>query len=255
MNLNFTPSFYDGQVGKLAYDQQKGSSPGIIFLHGFNSDMLGGKATALAEFCAQQNNGRQQAYLRFDCRAHGQSEGEFKDFTIGGALQDALAMLDDLTDGKQIIVGSSMGGWLAFLLALYRPERIAAIIGLAPAPDFTDQIYFDDLTDDQRREVDKTGECLLSSDYGGHYLITKKLIEDGRNHFVIGRLREIKCPLRIMHGKKDDDVRWQQSNDIIARWGGADKAVTFIDDGDHRLSRDADIDLLKTCLTDLLVQI
>nr|HRJ12852.1 alpha/beta hydrolase [Alphaproteobacteria bacterium] len=121
--------------GHISYLQQSGAQPGVIFLHGFKSDMLGGKATALAEFCTA----RGQAFLRFDCRAHGQSDGDFSDFTIGGALEDTLHMLDNLTTGPQILVGSSMGGWLAFLCALHRPQRIKAIIGIAPAPDFTDQ--------------------------------------------------------------------------------------------------------------------
>ncbi len=240
--------FSDRPHGKIAYLLQSGAVPGILFLHGFKSDMLGGKAEAMAEFCAV----RGQAFLRFDCRAHGQSDGRFEDFTIGGALEDALHMLDHLTHGSQILVGSSMGGWLAFLLALARPERIAGIIGIAPAPDFTDQIYAKDLTDAQRAELNATGQTYLPSEYGEPYLITRKLIADGRQHFVMDRLNEIKCPLRILHGQQDDAVDWRQSTEIQQRWGGSDTRVTFIPDGDHRLSRDEDLALLKETAAQLL---
>lgn len=228
----------------IAYQSQPGGYPGVVFLHGFNSDMQGGKATALAEFCAAQ----ERAFLRFDCRAHGQSPGDFADFTIGGALEDTLHVLDHLTEGPQILVGSSMGGWLAVLSALARPDRVRAIIGIAPAPDFTDQIYRDDLNDAQRAELDAAGKVYLPSQYGGEYLITKKLITDGRQHFVMDKLNQIKCPLRILHGQQDADVPWQQSLDIAARWGGTDVQTHFIKDGDHRLSRDQDLAALKSML-------
>lgn len=236
---------------KIAYLKQPGTEPGVVFLHGFKSDMLGGKAEALATFCGA----RGQAFLRFDCRAHGQSPGEFADFTIGGALEDCLDMLDHHTTGPQILVGSSMGGWLAFLLALHRPQRVAAIIGIAPAPDFTDQIFYDDLSDAQRAELNAAGQTHMPSDYGDPYLITKKLIDDGRQHFVMDRLSEIQCPLRILHGQQDAEVKWQQSNDIIARWGGADKSVQFIPNGDHRLSREEDLIMLQRTLAALLDRI
>lgn len=246
MSLNSAPSFSNGPHGKIAFLQQSGAMPGVIFIHGFKSDMLGGKAEALAEFCAAHK----RAFLRFDCRAHGQSAGAFEDFTIGGALADCLHMLDHLTEGPQIIVGSSMGGWLAFLLALHRPQRVKAIIGIALAPDFTDQIYHDDLNDAQRAELDTAGQTFMPSDYGDPYLITKQLIDDGRHHFVMNRLAEIKCPLHILHGQQDDAVDWRQSEEIIRRWGG-DAKETFIKDGDHRLSREEDLAVLRTILTHL----
>ncbi len=228
--------------------RQPGRAPGVMFLHGFNSDMQGGKATALAEYCGE----REQAFIRFDCRAHGRSAGDFADFTIGGALEDALYVLDHLTEGPQILVGSSMGGWLAFLLALTRPERVRAIIGLAPAPDFTDQIYFDDFNDAQRAELDAKGRVNIPSQYGGEYLITKKLIDDGRKHFVMDKLGQIKCPLHILHGQQDADVKWQQSLDIAARWGCDDVQVNLIKSAGHRLSEPAELLLLQHTLTQLL---
>ena len=234
--------------GRIAYVRQGGAAPGVVFLHGFHSDMQGGKATALAEFCAV----RGQAYVRFDSRAHGHSDGAFGAFTIGGALDDACYVLDYLTEGPQILIGSSMGGWLAFLLALARPERVRAIIGLAPAPDFTDQIYFDDFNDAQRTELNNKGSVSLPSEYGNDYLITKNLITEGRLHFVMAQLGAIKCPLRILHGQQDAYVKWQQSLDIAARWGSPDVQVTLIKDGDHRLSRAQDLSLLQNSLTQLL---
>jgi pimeloyl-ACP methyl ester carboxylesterase len=245
---SFSAAFCHGPHGQIAFDHQTGARPGVVFLHGFNSDMQGGKATALAEFCTD----RGQAYLRFDCRAHGQSAGDFADFTIGGALDDALWMFDNYTDGPQVLVGSSMGGWLAMLLALARPQRVAAVIGLAPAPDFTDQILHDDLNDDQRAELARAGRVFLPSQYGGEYLITQRLIDDGRAHFVMDKLGAIGCPLHILHGQEDTDVAWQQSLDIAACWGSADVAVTLIKDGDHRLSREGDLALLTATLAGIL---
>jgi len=219
-----------------------------MFLHGFKSDMQGAKAEALAEFCAT----RVQAYVRFDCFAHGGSAGEFKDFTIGRALADALHVLDNFTGGPQILVGSSMGGWLAFLLALARPDRVHAIVGIAPAPDFTDQFYYRDFTDAQRTELDSTGQVFFPSDYGAPYLITQNLITEGRQHFVMNKLKQITCPLRILHGQADADVKWQQSLDIAARWGSGDVQINLIKDGDHRLSRDQDLELLRHTLSQCL---
>jgi len=252
MNLPLAPAFSHELIttphGRIAYVRQNGRDPGVMFLHGFNSDMQGGKATALAEYCAA----RDQAFVRFDCRAHGQSEGAFEDFTIGGALEDALYVLDHLTEGPQILVGSSMGGWLAFLLALVRPERVRAIIGLAPAPDFTDQIYFDDFNDAQRAELDAKGHIRLPSQYGGEYLITQNLITDGRRHFVMDRLGDITCPLRIIHGQEDADVKWEQSLEVAKRWGGNDVQVSLIKAGNHRLSEPSDLLLLRHTLSQLL---
>jgi pimeloyl-ACP methyl ester carboxylesterase len=161
-------------------------------------------------------------------------------------------MFDHYTTGPQILVGSSMGGWLAFLLALARPERVHAIVGIAPAPDFTDQFYYRDFTDAQRTELDSTGQVLFPSDYGDPYLITQQLITEGRQHFVMDKLHGIKCPLRILHGQQDTDVPWQQSLDIAARWCNADAQVTLIKDGDHRLSRDPDLALLRHTVMQLL---
>jgi len=251
MNLSSAPAFAEfitGPQGSIAYARQVGHAPGVMFLHGFNSDMQGQKAVALAEFCSE----RGQAYLRFDCRAHGQSGGDFADFTIGGALEDALYVFDHLTEGPQILAGSSMGGWLAFLLALARPERVHTIIGLAPAPDFTDDMFAEDLTPEQQDVVMAKGYIELPSIYGGTYVVSKKLIEEGRRNFVIDKLSQIKCPLRILHGQQDADVKWQQSLDIAARWGSDDVQVNLIKSGDHRLSEPADLQLLRHTLMQLL---
>jgi pimeloyl-ACP methyl ester carboxylesterase len=145
-----------------------------------------------------------------------------------------------------------MGGWLAFLVALARPDRVHAIVGVAPAPDFTDQFYYRDFTDAQRTELDSTGQVFFPSDYGAPYLITQSLIIEGRQHFVMNKLNHIKCPLRILHGQQDADVPWRQSLDVAARWGNADAQVTLIKDGNHRLSRDQDLALLRHTLSQLL---
>ena len=237
-----------GPNGQLAYHKLDGDGPGIVFLHGYNSNMDGDKAVALAAFCAAQG----RALLRFDCHAHGQSDGDFKNFTIGDAIQDVLYMLDRLTTGPQILIGSSMGGWLAIQAALQRPERVRAIIGLAPAPDFSDQLYDDDLNDAQRKIVDEQGFTELPSQYGGTYMITKKFVEDGRRHFVMNQLGELQLPLRILHGQQDSDVNWQQSLEIAKRWGSDDVSVNIIKAGDHRLSRPEDLALLQATILPLL---
>jgi pimeloyl-ACP methyl ester carboxylesterase len=145
-----------------------------------------------------------------------------------------------------------MGGWLAFLLALARPEKVSAIIGIAPAPDFTDKIYFDVFNDQERAKLDRTGKAYLASPYGDPYIITKNFIEEARSHFVMDKLGKIKCPLRILQGQQDADVPWQQSLEIAKRWGNSDAKVTLIKDGDHRLSRDEDLARLKQTLEQLL---
>lgn len=216
------------------------SLPGLLFLGGFASDMNGTKATALDSFCAD----RGQAFVRFDYMGHGQSSGRFEDGTIGRWTEDALAVLDALTDGPQILVGSSMGGWVMLNVALVRPFRVAALVGIAAAPDFTDDIWtgMDEL---QRGRLLAEGRIFLPSEYGAApYPITRGLIEDGRHHLRLSRPMPISCPVRLLHGMRDTDVPWRKSLAIAERLEAQDVQVTLIKDGDHRLSRDQDLDLL-----------
>jgi pimeloyl-ACP methyl ester carboxylesterase len=221
--------------------------PGIVFLGGFASDMGGTKATALDRFCAD----RGQAFLRFDYFGHGESSGEFAAGTIGRWTEDALAVLDALTEGPQILVGSSMGGWIMLNVALARPSRIAALVGIAAAPDFTEAIW-DGLGEDGRAALLRDGEVFLPSDYSAApYPIARGLIEEGRRHLRLAGLLPIACPVRLIQGMQDTDVDWRTALAIAGRLQSEDVQVTLIKDGDHRLSRDQDLDLLFRILARL----
>ena len=232
----------------LAYRRAAGAGPGVVFLGGFMSDMTGEKARALDAFC----RGRGRAFLRFDYRGHGASGGRFEEAVLSDWLADTLAALDRLTDGPQVLVGSSMGGWLALLAALARPERVRALIGIAPAPDFVRRME-DSLTAAQRRALDEEGFFLRPSDYGdGPYTITRALIEDGKRHCLLDRPIPIKAPVRLLHGMRDDAVPWRDSLTLAERLESGDVRTVFVKDGDHRLSRPADLALLETVLEGLL---
>ena len=232
----------------LAYRRVAGAGPGVVFLGGFMSDMTGEKASALDAFCRR----RGRAFLRFDYRGHGASGGRFEEAVISDWLADTLAALDRLTEEPQALVGSSMGGWLMLLAALARPERVHALIGIAPAPDFVRRLE-PGLTADQRRDLDRQGFFLRPSEYGdGPYAITKALIEDGRRHCLLDGPIPIKAPVRLLHGMRDDAVPWRDSLRLADRLASEDVRAVFVKDGDHRLSRPADLALLTTVLEGLL---
>jgi len=237
----------DGET--LAYRRREGRSPGIVFLGGFMSDMTGTKAEALDRFCAA----RGQAFLRFDYFAHGASTGAFKDATIGRWLEDAVAVLDGLTDGPQVLVGSSLGGWIMLLLARARPERVKALVGIAAAPDFTEDLMWAEFTDEQRQAITRDGFLRMPSAYDPEgYLYTLALIEEGRQHLLMRAPIAIDCPARLLHGMQDADVPWRTSLAIAERLASRDVRVTLVKDGDHRLSTEADLALLTATLEPLL---
>lgn len=212
--------------------------PGIVFLGGFASDMGGTKATALGAYCRE----RGRALLRFDYAGHGRSEGDFRDGTIGGWAGDALAALDALTEGPQILVGSSMGGWIMLLVALARPERVAGLVGVAAAPDFTEDLMWARMTAEQRAQLQAAGSIQQPSRYDeGPREITRRLIEEGRTHLLLRGPLPITAPAHLLHGMRDPDVPWQVSLRLAQRLESPDVAVTFIKDGDHRLSRPQDL--------------
>jgi pimeloyl-ACP methyl ester carboxylesterase len=233
----------------IAYRRRAGRGPGIVFLGGFMSDMTGTKAAALDRFCAA----RGQAYLRFDYFAHGASSGNFKEATIGRWKDDALAVLDRLTEGPQVLVGSSIGGWVMVLTALARRERVRALVGIAAAPDATEDLMWPELTQDQRQAMRRDGFVRLSSQYSEEgYVYTLKLIEDGRKHLVLRAPIPLACPVRLLHGKADPDVPWRTSLDLAAKLDSTDVEVTLIKDGDHRLSSEANLALLMRTVEALL---
>lgn len=226
---------------RIAYHKTDGEStqdrPGIIWCGGFMSDMEGSKALALEDYA--KRTGR--AYVRFDYQGHGASDGAFADGTIGLWQQDAMAVLDQLTSGPQILVGSSMGGWISMLTLKKRADRIAGFIGIAAAPDFTLR-HWQDLTKDQQQDVLTEGRVLIPSDYGPDpYIFTKALFDDGANNLVMTRPLETDIPVRLIQGTADPDVPWQTALDIADNITGDDVEVILIPDGDHRLSRDLDL--------------
>ena len=246
-----TPTFLDRGDGiRLAYTLSPGRSPTIVFLPGFRSDMTGDKATHLAQLCAA----RGQALLRLDYSGHGASGGRFEGGSIGRWTEDALVLIDRLATGQLVLIGSSMGGWVALLVALARPERVAGLIGIAAAPDFTERLMWQAMTPRQRETLLREGVLHVPSEYGDPYPITVRLIEDGRAHLLLDGPIALDCPVRLLHGQRDSDVPWETALRIAERVGSADVRVILVKDGDHRLSRPADLALLGETLASLLAQ-
>jgi hypothetical protein len=236
-----------GDGVELAWAREDGRSPTVVFLPGFRSDMTGDKASALAAYCAT----RGQAMLRFDYSGHGASGGAFEDGTIGRWAADALAAIDGLSEGPLILVGSSMGGWIALLAARARPERIAGLIGIAAAPDFTEVLMWQAMSFEQRATLMRDGVLHVPSQYGDRYPITRALIEDGRNHLVLNERIALDCPVRLLHGQCDPDVPWAFALGIADQLTSRDVQVILVKDGDHRLSRPQDLELLRQMLAAL----
>ncbi len=232
----------------LAWRRLPGRSPTVVFLPGYRSDMTGDKATSLAGLCA----GRGQAMLRFDYSGHGASGGRFADGTIGVWLADTLAVIDRLTEGALVLVGSSMGGWIGLLAALARPGRIAAFVGVAAAPDFTEALMWDSMAPAERATLMRTGVLPMPSDYGEPLPITRALIEDGRTRLLLTGPIQLRCPVRLLHGQQDADVPWETSLRLMRQLDGGDVQLTLVKDGDHRLSRPHDLALLRDTLLPLL---
>jgi pimeloyl-ACP methyl ester carboxylesterase len=232
----------------IAVRQQAGALPGIFFLSGYKSDMKGTKAEALAHWAAQHG----RACLRFDYSGHGESEGQFTDGTIGRWLSDSLAVFDGCCRGPQIVVGSSMGGWLALLMvrALRArgaggPADVTGLVLLAPAVDFTEELMWKRFTPEIKRELAETGVWRRPSAYSDDpYLVTRQLIEEGRNHLLLGGMIETGCPVRILQGIEDPDVPWKHAVELTSRLACDDVVLTLVKDGDHRLSRPEDIERL-----------
>lgn len=226
-----------GKEISIAYHHTPGRTPGVLFCTGFKSDMTGSKALALEAFCRE--NGQQ--FTRFDYQGHGESSGRFEDGTIGEWLADTLAVVDEVTEGPLIIVGSSMGGWIGLLTALARPDRVKGFVGIATAIDFVRRIW-DGIDDDSRRLLKTEGVWMRPSEYDPDgYPITLTLLEEGRNHLLLPGPIEFDGVVRLLHGQLDDAVPWRGSLDIAGALTGNDVAVTCIKDAGHRLSRDQDI--------------
>ena len=230
----------------IAVRWREGKSPGILWLGGFKSDMKGTKAEALDRWA--ENAGR--ACVRFDYSGHGEVGGDFSDGTIGRWLEESLAVYARFAQGPQVVIGSSMGGWLALLLARALSKQngaapIAGMVLIAPAVDFTEELMWKQFPDATKREIEQKGVWMRPSEYGGSpYPITRGLIDEGRKHLLLGGLIETRCPVHILQGVQDPDVPWRHAVELVSRFSRDEVVLTLIKDGDHRLSRPEDINRL-----------
>ena len=231
----------------LAWELLPGDGPMVVFLPGYRSDMAGAKAVAVAEWC--RVHGR--ACLRLDYSGHGASDGVFTDGTIGRWTADALAVVGALTDGDVVLVGSSMGGWIMLLLALAMPDRVAGLVGVAAAPDFTEALMWASMMPAERATLERDGVLMVPSAYGEPTPVTLGLIDDGRRHLLMGAPIALRCPVRLLHGQQDPDVPWETSLRLSERLAGDDVRVVLVKDGDHRLSRETDIAVLLDLVASL----
>ncbi|CAL74101.1 conserved hypothetical protein, putative alpha/beta hydrolase superfamily [Bradyrhizobium sp. ORS 278] len=227
---------------QIAVRARSGTAPGLFWLGGFNSDMKGTKAVALEAWAAE----RGRACVRFDYSGHGESGGRFVDGTIGRWLEESVAVFRQFCRGPQVVIGSSMGGWMALLLARELSKHpgeatLAGMVLIAPAPDFTEELMWRGFSLEVRREIETNGVWMRPSEYGEPYPITRALIEDGRHHLLLGSAINVGCPVRILQGAQDPDVPWQHAFALAQRLPAEDVVLTMIQDGDHRLSRPQDI--------------
>jgi pimeloyl-ACP methyl ester carboxylesterase len=246
----------EGNGGRrIAVRARAGSGPGLFWLGGFNSDMRGTKALALDAWAAEHG----RACIRFDYSGHGESGGAFIDGTIGRWLEEGLAAFEQFCRGPQVVIGSSMGGWMALLLARAIANRdakeatLAGLVLIAPAPDFTEQLMWNAFSDEVREEIRTKGVWMRPSEYGdgAPYPITRALIEEGRNHLLLGSAIEVGCPVRILQGAQDPDVPWQHAFALAHRLPAEDVVLTMIQDGDHRLSRPQDIARIMAAVAEM----
>ncbi len=238
-----------GDGSRIAYRSLGGRSPTVVFFGGFSSDMTGTKASHLDAWCRE----RDQAYLRFDYQGHGASSGRFAAGTIGTWRDDALALIEGCTEGSLIPVGSSMGAWIMLLVAGALPGRVDGLVGLAAAPDFTEEIIWRRLTAENRAELMGTGVIHVPSEYDVEgCAISRALIEEGREHLLLDTSIAVECPVRLLHGVDDSDVPWEMSWRLLEALISPDVTLELIKGGDHRLSTTADLARLTRTLDGLL---
>ncbi len=232
----------------LAFERQEGARPTFVWLGGFKSDMAGTKAQVLAEWA----KGRGQGLVRFDYSGHGRSGGAFEDGTISRWLGDALAVLDRLTDGPLVLVGSSMGGWIALLAARALPDRVKALLLIAPAADFTERLMWPAFSAEEQRRIMAEGRLEQRSQYSPELnVITRAMIEDGRRHLLMNASIAFDGPVRILQGGQDPDVPASHVQEIARLFTGDDVQLSMIADGDHRLSRPQDLEKLIAAAEEL----
>ncbi|MEJ5217581.1 alpha/beta hydrolase [Cognatishimia sp. D5M38] len=236
------------QGRRLAYHKTEGAGPTVVFLGGLKSDMEGTKAIHLEDWC----QARGQAFLRFDYSGHGQSSERFEDGCIGDWHEDTLAAVDALTEGGLVVVGSSMGGWQALLLAKARADRIKGMVTIAAAPDFTEDGYWANFTNAQKEALEAVGHVELPSDYMEPYIITKRMIEDGRDHLVLREALPLPFPVRFLQGTEDTAVTRETALRLLDHADCENMRLTLVKGGDHSLSDPRSLDLITQAITEVL---
>ncbi len=239
------------QGRRIAYRRTEGQGPGVVFLGGFKSDMEGAKAVHLEEWANRGGH----AFLRFDYSGHGQSSEAFADGSIGDWAQDAMAVIDALTVGPQVLVGSSMGGWISLLCSRAIPDRVAGLITIAAAPDFTEDSMWASFDQSQRDALASAGHVALPSEYGEPYIITRRLIEEGRAQLVMRDPLSLPFPVRFLQGTADADVDMSVALRLLEHAEGPDMRLTLVDGADHRFSDDTCLELIETTINDVLTRI
>lgn len=229
------PEFLTTAQGrKIAYHKVEGDGPGVVFLGGFSSDMTGSKATHLEAWAREKG----RAFIRFDYSGHGSSSEEFVNGCIGEWADDAYEVISHLTEGPQVLVGSSMGGWISLLMAKRMPARIAGLVGIAAAPDFTEDSMWDWMDEIMRAKLKREGVVYVPNDYGDPYPITNKLIEDGRKQLVLRDPLPLPFPVRLLHGTADEDVKMDVALRLLDHADGDDIRLNFVKGADHSFSDD-----------------
>lgn len=238
------------QGRRIAYCQTEGKGPGVVFLGGFKSDMEGTKAVHLEGWAARTG----RAFLRLDYSGHGQSSGRFEEGAIGDWAQDAMEAVAALTQGPQILVGSSMGGWISLLAARTMPERVAGLVTIAAAPDFTEDSMWAGFDAAQRKALAEEGQVALPSDYGEPYIITRRLIEEGRDNLVLRAPLHLPFPVRFLQGTADADVEMSVALRLLEHANGPDLRLTLVDGADHRFSEPDCLALIEASVEEVIAR-
>ncbi|MEO1795689.1 MAG: alpha/beta fold hydrolase [Pseudomonadota bacterium] len=243
------PQYLDTPMGRrIAYHRHEGAGPGIVFLGGFASDMTGSKATHLDAWCRAEG----RAFLRFDYSGHGASSGAFTEGCIGDWAADAEVAITALTEGPQILVGSSMGGWISLLMTQRLAGRVAGLVTIAAAPDFTEDGYWAGFSDEERATLLEDGQLAVPSDYGDPYIITRRLIEDGRDHLLLRSPLALPMPVRMLQGEADTIVPPARAVQILEHATGGDIRLVMLKGGDHSFSSPPALALLEDALGNVL---
>ncbi len=250
--LTPTARFLRDDGSSIAYAYTRGRAPTVVFLSGYASDMSGTKAT----FLEAQMKSREQAFLRFDYQGHGESSGSFVDGSIGLWSQDARELIENVSSGPLVLVGSSMGAWIMLKVALQLKSRVAALMGIASAPDFSQDLIAPALNDEQRQALEREGLVRLPSRYSDQpQVVTRRFIEEGRRHLLLRSEIDLVCPVRLIHGLKDPDVPWQTSIKLAGALRSEDVHLTLIKAGDHRLSTPRNLAIIDRALASLLAHL